>query len=168
MERVGAFGLIAVLMSFGLPGCRAQERAERETPRVENKAQAPVPPAAFAPPPESKPTLVQPQPAIPPGVSDLEIVEPSGEEIARETMWAPGHEGQLIQGLDGGQYETYAPAVVQQVQQKLRRKGLYNGPINGILDQDTMEALGEYQENNGLQVCGVPTPRTREALLAEG
>ena len=50
----------------------------------------------------------------------------------------------------------------------LEPKRLYNGPINGVLDQDTMEALGKYQETNGLQVCGVPTPRTREALLAEG
>src|SRR3972149_3715299 len=71
----------------------------------------------------------------------------------------------LIQGLDGGDYEPYAPRVMERVQEALRSQGLYSGEVNGLLDEATMEALGEFQKQHGLQVCGVPTPSTRRALF---
>jgi hypothetical protein len=37
--------------------------------------------------------------------------------------------------------------------------------INGILDTPTMKAIYTFQQaNHNLQVCGVPTPRTRKML----
>jgi hypothetical protein len=72
---------------------------------------------------------------------------------------------QLIQGLDGGDYEPYAPRVIERVQEALRSQGLYSGEVNGLLDQATMEALGEFQKQHSLQVCGVPTPSTRRVLF---
>jgi peptidoglycan hydrolase-like protein with peptidoglycan-binding domain len=73
----------------------------------------------------------------------------------------------LVKGLDGGAYEPYSPAIVQKVQKALKAAGLYQGEENGILDDGTMKAIGEFQENNDLKVSGVPTPNTRKLLLRE-
>jgi hypothetical protein len=59
----------------------------------------------------------------------------------------------------------YAPRVIERVQEALRSQSLYSGEVNGLLDQATMEALGEFQKQHGLQVCGVPTPSTRRVLF---
>lgn len=45
--------------------------------------------------------------------------------------------------------------------------GLYQGEENGLLDDGTMKAIGEFQEKNDLKVSGVPTPNTRKLLLKE-
>ena len=71
----------------------------------------------------------------------------------------------MIQGLDGGEYDPYSVDTIQQVQQALKSAGIYSGPTSGVLDQATMQAIGEYQKDHGLQLCGVPTPNTRELLL---
>ena len=70
----------------------------------------------------------------------------------------------MIRGLDGGTYENYYPSVVKKVQMALQEQGLYDGPISGVLDEMTSNALGEFQKANKLHVSGVPTPRTRKAL----
>jgi hypothetical protein len=71
----------------------------------------------------------------------------------------------LVRGLDGGDYEPYASSVVQRVQEALQTRGLYSGAIDGILGEATMEAIGQFQRQNNLQVCGVPTPQTRRLLM---
>lgn len=73
----------------------------------------------------------------------------------------------LVRGLDGGTYEPYNPALVQKVQKALKAAGLYQGEENGLLDDGTMKAIGEFQEKNDLKVSGVPTPNTRKLLLKE-
>jgi peptidoglycan hydrolase-like protein with peptidoglycan-binding domain len=73
----------------------------------------------------------------------------------------------LVKGLDGGTYEPYSPAIVQRVQKALKAAGLYQGEENGILDDGTMKAIGDFQEKNGLKVSGVPTPNTRKLLLKQ-
>jgi hypothetical protein len=79
--------------------------------------------------------------------------------------WAKGLAGYLIAGLDGGLYEPYRRATIETVQQALHDRGLYAGPINGILDMPTMKALLTFQQaTHSLQLCGVPTPRTRKML----
>ena len=70
----------------------------------------------------------------------------------------------MIRSSDGGTYENYYPSVVKNVQTALQAEGLYDGPISGVLDEATSNALGEYQKANNLRVSGVPTVRTREAL----
>lgn len=73
----------------------------------------------------------------------------------------------LIKGLDGGTYEPYSPALIEKVQSALNAEGLYQGQVNGALDEDTMNAIGEFQKRNQLTVSGVPSPNTRRSLLKE-
>lgn len=74
----------------------------------------------------------------------------------------------LIDGFDGELYEGYLPRTIRRTQRGLRSRGLYDGPIHGVLDQRTMEAIYAFQAASpGLQRCGVPTPRTR-TLLEQG
>ncbi|HSB13833.1 MAG TPA: peptidoglycan-binding domain-containing protein [Bryobacteraceae bacterium] len=73
----------------------------------------------------------------------------------------------LITGLDRGTYEPYNPGVIEQVQAVLKKNGLYQGDVNGGLDEPTMKAIGEFQKANNLTVSGVPSPATRRLLLEE-
>jgi murein L,D-transpeptidase YcbB/YkuD len=73
-------------------------------------------------------------------------------------------ERQMITGLDGKEYESYKTSVIEAVQAALQRVGVYSGAVNGVLDETTMQAIGEFQKQNGLHVSGVPSPKTREAL----
>jgi endonuclease YncB( thermonuclease family) len=70
----------------------------------------------------------------------------------------------FIVGLDGALYVPYRPATIQNVQKSLQERGLYDGPMNGVLDGPTMKAIYAFQEANNLQLCGVPTPNTRKML----
>jgi len=40
---------------------------------------------------------------------------------------------------------------VRMAQQQLRAGGLYNGPVDGVMDPDTRAALARFQQQNGLQ-----------------
>lgn len=71
----------------------------------------------------------------------------------------------LIRGLDGGDYEQYLVSVVVKVQERLRRQGRYAGPADGRFDNATLEAVGRFQEEQNLQVSGVPSPMTRGRLF---
>jgi hypothetical protein len=76
--------------------------------------------------------------------------------------------GALIPGLDGGLYEGYRPGTIERVQLALKARELYSGPVNGILDEPTIQAIYAFQKmTRTLQVCGIPTPRTRK-LLEQG
>jgi hypothetical protein len=73
-----------------------------------------------------------------------------------------------IRGLDGALYDPYKRATIEHTQRALRDRGLYAGPISGILDPSTMQAIYAFQKgSNHLQMCGVPTPRTR-LMLEQG
>jgi hypothetical protein len=62
-------------------------------------------------------------------------------------------------------YDPYKPATIERTQRALRDRGLYSGPISGILDPATMQAIYDFQKASyHLQMCGVPTPRTRMML----
>ena len=74
----------------------------------------------------------------------------------------------LIEGLDGGDYEGYVVPAVERVQRRLRRTGHYAGAVDGDLDLATMESIGRFQEEQGLQKSGVPSPMTRARLFADG
>lgn len=79
-------------------------------------------------------------------------------------VWAEDYEG-LIVGMDGVLYEGYLPGTIERVQRALVQRGLYPGPVNGVLDAPTMEAIYVFQNASyGLTRCGVPTPRTRRML----
>jgi hypothetical protein len=91
--------------------------------------------------------------------------EPQQPEGSGVVLWAKEFEGALIEGLDGGLYEPYRPAAIQRVQKALTGRGLYTGPMNGILDLPTMRSIYSFQEaTSNLQRCGIPTPYTRKML----
>jgi hypothetical protein len=62
-------------------------------------------------------------------------------------------------------YDPYNRVTIERTQRALRDRGLYSGPINGVLDPTTMQAIYAFQKASyHLQMCGVPTPRTRMML----
>jgi len=93
------------------------------------------------------------------------MLAPSMEARVQETQ--PAMEVPLVRGLDGGYYEPYSPDLIESVQGGLKIWGLYEGEVNGILDQATMRAIGDFQKAHGLAVSGVPSPQTRKALFVE-
>ena len=140
--------LLATFTLLSLGGC-----LEAPEPVAEPVAE---PPAPVEPEPEPEPP---PEP------------EPEPEESPTTSTPGPirwaGSKGNgwiMIRGLDDGTYENYYPSVVKDVQMALQDQGLYNGPISGMLDDMTVNALGEFQKATNLHVSGMPTPRTREAL----
>jgi hypothetical protein len=94
----------------------------------------------------------------------LWTLTPQLSEGSGVAVWAKDYRGVLISGLDGAMYAPYPSATIQRVQKALRERGLYAGPLNGILDLPTMRSIYIFQEANNLQRCGVPTPHTRKML----
>ena len=120
------------------------------------------------PEPVSEPVQPEPEPTAPnePTAPQPPPPSTSHETSGGEPVWADGkgHGWILVRGLDDGDYENYYPSMVRKVQNALQSQGLYSGPISGVLDEATMNAIGEYQRAENLQIVGVPTPRTRKAL----
>jgi Putative peptidoglycan binding domain len=98
-------------------------------------------------------------------LNEVSTPGPQPLEGSGEWAWAEAFRGQLIAGLDGELYEPYRSVAIEQIQRAIKKRGLYAGAINGILDTPTMKAIYTFQQaNHNLQVCGVPTPRTRKML----
>ncbi len=53
----------------------------------------------------------------------------------------------LIKGFDGGAYEPDGPALVRRVREALLTEGLYSGELRGVLDEPTMNALGNFERS---------------------
>ena len=122
---------------------------------------------AAAPEPEPRSAQSPPTPVIHPREPNEHPTTTPQQQLegSGKMVWAKGYRGQLIAGLDGALYEPYRAAIIKHVQQVLNERGLYPGPINGILDLPTMKAIYTFQEaNHNLQMCGVPTPHTRKML----
>ena len=106
------------------------------------------------------------QPALPPQPPP-QSTEPEAQSFrdVGETAWANGFRGELIAGVDGELYEPYSSTTIRRVQRALKNRDLYPGPISGVLDAPTMKAIYTFQQAvYSLQLCGVPTPRTRWIL----
>ena len=48
------------------------------------------------------------------------------------------------------QAERLTPDQIKAAQQQLQTAGLYNGPVDGMMDPDTRAALARFQQQNGL------------------
>src|SRR5262249_19013521 len=117
-----------------------------------------LPAAIKTPPPQAQPEPNPAKRALPAEPK----APPEGSGIA---VWAKEFEGQLVAGRDGALYEPYRPSTIERVQRALIERGLYAGPVNGVLDEPTMKSVEAFQEANAnLQRCGVPTPHTRTML----
>lgn len=86
---------------------------------------------------------------------------------ATSVMGTPEQASSLVEGLDGGEYEAYKPSVIEKVQRALQEKELYEGEVDGRLDEATMQAIQSFQEQEGIQASGVPSPYTRQALFGD-
>ena len=147
VRAIAAVPLTIALLQ--LTGCSRNKPIEKAGPGA----------AIETPPPEPPPEPKQLRESVP---------EEPHLPASGITVWAKAFEGELIAGLDGALYEPYRPAIIERVQKALRDRGLYAGPMNGILDRPTMQSIYAFQEaNHNLQRCGVPTPHTRK-LLEQG
>jgi hypothetical protein len=157
--RACAACLAAVLMAIS--GCAEQKQEQASKPSVNE--------------PQSKPSVSESQILEKPPLESSDRPERAEvQETAAplpgsgQTVWAKGFEGELIMGLDGELYLPYSATTIRHVQSVMKNRGLYSGPLNGVLDAPTMESILAFQEANVyLLRCGVPTPRTRK-LLEQG
>ena len=53
---------------------------------------------------------------------------------------------------------------VRTVQKFLRRKGFYNGSVNGVFDQNTRTAVIRFQKSKKIAQTGIVGPTTRAAM----
>jgi peptidoglycan hydrolase-like protein with peptidoglycan-binding domain len=56
------------------------------------------------------------------------------------------------------------PSSVRAVQERLRTLGFYTGGVDGVWGQSTQNAVGQFQQNRGLQPSGQLTPATVTAM----
>jgi len=79
----------------------------------------------------------------------------AAEEIAKRSMLAIDH-GALEQKVD--------PKVVEKVQQQLTALNEYMGPVNGKLDQVTVNAYEAFQRANDMTPDGIITDKGLQLL----
>ena len=60
--------------------------------------------------------------------------------------------------------DTLRPSSVRVVQQRLKSLGFYTGNVDGVWGQSTQSAIGQFQQNRGLQPNGQLTPATTAAM----
>ena len=144
----------AALLALGCQG--PTEQVEKAEPA----------PAAEPEPAEEEPTAEEPKQEESEPEGSAQAAPAGGEGLSARNVWAPGKKGKLLLGLDGGLYDPYQVRVIEEVQKALKAQGLYAGSVHRYLNEETMKALGEFQKQNDLKVSGVPTPRTRKALLS--
>src|SRR5262245_5950050 len=120
-ERIWPVGISALCLLtvalMGISGC------------VQTK---PVPKSAS---PDAIERLTPQHTAGPNQVGASPPAEPHLPEGSGVIVWAKEFQGQLIEGLDGSVYEPYRRTLIERVQKALVDRGLYTGPVNGILDR---------------------------------
>ena len=130
-------GLIAVLAISGIAGGAAYLiRKVKGRQEAAEEQERPT----LATEPETAPSTPPPlpylgSPELPPGFRLLRLVEPS------------------LTGRD-----------VRAIQQALWEAGFYAGPIHGVFDRETSEALKAFQRARGLAVTGIADAGTWIAL----
>ena len=141
---------------IAISGCAEHKQEQPSKPSVNERQTVPKPPV---PTPLLKSS----------GKPEREEVQETMEPLpgSGQAVWAQGFEGELIMGLNGGLYPRYGATTIQHVQSVMKNRGLYAGPLNGVLDAPTMESIYKFQAAYYLERCGVPTPRTRQ-LLEQG
>ena len=148
---------VAAAVLLAISGCAEHKEEHASKPSVNAPQTVPTPPAVPTPPLESS------------DKSEREEVQDAAAPLpgSGQTVWAQGFEGELIMGLNGELYRPYRATTIAHVQSLMKNRGLYAGPVNGVLDAPTMESIYKFQAAYYLLRCGVPTPRTRQ-LLEQG
>ncbi len=84
-----------------------------------------------------------------------------GNEGADATRLIGSHAPVRVAQDDGGMEPD---AMVEQVQAGLSDLGLYDGPVDGMLDERTASAISQFEASRGLSVTGKPTVGVLAAL----
>jgi localization factor PodJL len=58
--------------------------------------------------------------------------------------------------------------LVAQIQEQLRKSGLYTGPQDGVVGEATVNAIREFQRSNELDPSGLATPELLTFMLQQG
>ncbi len=105
-------------------------------------------PAEAPPQPEQPATKPPVQPPVEPPVAPAEETEIAEAETVEERF-----------GLTS--------EILTQIQETLKERGIYDGPVNGKLDDDTRAAVRGFQRMNGLNDDGIPGKKTQNKLWPE-
>ena len=77
--------------------------------------------------------------------------QPSYAQPQQNATQAPPGASQTQPTFGQAQMPNNANEQVRTAQQQLRAAGLYNGPVDGVMDPDTRAAIARFQQQNGLQ-----------------
>src|SRR5438552_3171074 len=77
--------------------------------------------------------------------------QPSYAQPQQNATQAQPGAGQTQPTFGQAQMPNNANEQVRTAQQQLRAAGLYNGPVDGVMDPDTRAAIARFQQQNGLQ-----------------
>ncbi|HIK46822.1 MAG TPA: peptidoglycan-binding protein [Leptolyngbyaceae cyanobacterium M65_K2018_010] len=125
----------------------------------------PTPTAEAAPPTPANPAAsgngARPQPSQPPTPTTATTPSPPTTSAPSPSPSTGGSSASanlpvLRPGMQG--------EAVRQLQQKLRAKGVYSGPIDGIFGSQTEAAVRQVQRSNNLTVDGIVGPATWRVL----
>ncbi len=64
-------------------------------------------------------------------------------------------------------FDVLTTATRQELQSRLAERGYYEGPIDGLIDPATREALSDFQRAHGLEATGYLDPPTARTLGLE-
>ena len=134
---------LAVAFAAGIAGAAmAQNSANSGTASTSPQA---TPPMSASPTPAATP--------MPTGTTTSQGQLGYAQPQQNATQTQPGSSQTPVYGQ--AQAPTNAPnnanEQVRTAQQQLRAAGLYNGPVDGVMDPDTRAALARFQQQNGLQ-----------------
>ncbi len=79
-------------------------------------------------------------------------------DFAARYTWRP------IYYLQSGEFLVTRPAYVGALQDALRRRGYYCGPIDGMFSAEVSNAIARMQKNYSMRVTGTLTLPVRRAL----
>lgn len=165
MQNLRAYSMVCGLFALVLSGISCQSTQNDEAANVVEPPATQTEPATVpgmeAEAERQQTEAQQPEQQQPAGTDQSVTAQDVG---FKDNVWMEGQVGTLLRGIDGAPYDPYRPTVIEQTQQKLNELGLYDGAVTGVLDENTMQAVGEFQKNNGLHVSGVPSPETRSEL----
>jgi hypothetical protein len=102
----------------------------------------------------------------------------SVDPLAQRDEWGLVHQGRNVNATDFApryhwRWEYYfkapeqlvlQPAYVGAMQDALRRRGYYCGPIDGVFTQPVADAIARLQKNYSMRVTGTLTDPVRRAL----
>lgn len=85
--------------------------------------------------------------------------------IARESRWL-AQDGAIAQLEEEEKPQPQPSQGIQQLQNRLAQLGYYDGPVDGIFNAATRDALAAFQRENGLVGTGILDPITQQRLAS--